>query len=73
VGICGIFLGALGIHKFILGYKTEGIIMLCITIFTCGYGGIVMGLIGLVEGIIYLTKNDQDFLNTYVIGKRKWF
>ena len=24
-GVCGILLGALGIHKFILGYNTQGI------------------------------------------------
>jgi|TARA_B100001971_G_scaffold3705_1_gene3041 TM2 domain-containing membrane protein YozV len=38
-GICGILIGALGIHKFILGYQTEGIIMLLVTILTCGLGG----------------------------------
>ena len=26
-GICGILLGSLGIHKFILGYSKEGLIM----------------------------------------------
>ena len=29
-GICGILLGALGIHKFILGYRREGTTMLII-------------------------------------------
>lgn len=72
-GLCGIFLGALGIHKFILGYKAEGLIMLLITIFTFGLAGFIFGLIGLVEGIIYLTKSDQEFINTYVVGKRGWF
>jgi len=47
--------------------------MLCVTVFTCGYGGIIIGLIGLIEGIIYLTKSDQEFLNTYVINKKEWF
>ena len=72
-GLCGIFLGALGIHKFILGYKKAGIIMLCITICTCFYGGIVTGLIGFIEGIIYLTKSDAEFNLTYVQNKKEWF
>ena len=72
-GICGILLGGLGIHKFILGYSTEGIIMLLITLLTCGFGAGVMGIIGLVEGIIYLCKSDEEFYNTYVANKKPWF
>ncbi len=76
-GICGILLGWLGIHKFILGYTTEGIIMLVVSIvvgiFTCGVGASLMGLIGLIEGIIYLTKSDEDFVNTYITNKKGWF
>ncbi|HXI71356.1 MAG TPA: TM2 domain-containing protein [Verrucomicrobiae bacterium] len=76
-GICGILLGCLGIHKFILGYTTEGIIMLLVSIvvgiFTCGIGASLMGIIGLIEGIIYLTKSDEDFVNTYITNKRGWF
>lgn len=47
--------------------------MLCITVLTCGYGGIVVGLIGLIEGIIYLTKSDEEFVRTYVQSKKEWF
>lgn len=62
-GILGILLGALGIHKFILGYTTEGIVMLLLSVVTCGIGAWLMGLIGLIEGIIYLTKSDEEFIN----------
>ena len=72
-GICGILVGCFGVHKFLLGYKTEGIIMLLITVLTCGFGAAIPGIIGLVEGIIYLTKPDEDFVNTYVKNKRGWF
>ncbi|MEH2054994.1 MAG: TM2 domain-containing protein [Nostoc sp.] len=72
-GICAILLGALGIHKFILGYTTEGLIMLLVTILTFGFGGAIMGIVGLVEGIIYLTKTDEEFLNTYIVEKKGWF
>lgn len=72
-GICGILLGALGIHKFVLGYTTEGLIMLLGSILTCGFGSPIMGIIGLIEGIIYLTKSDQQFLDTYLANKKGWF
>lgn len=72
-GICGILLGALGIHKFILGYTKEGIIMLLVTILTLGLAGFIMGIIGLIEGILYLTKSDEEFSRTYVQNKKGWF
>jgi len=72
-GVFGILLGSLGVHKFILGYNREGIIMLAITLVTFGFAAFVVGVVGLVEGIIYLTKSDEDFVKTYVQGRRTWF
>ena len=72
-GICGILLGALGIHKFILGLTTPGLIMLLVSLLTCGLGAIPMSIIGLIEGIIYLTKSDEEFYEIYVEGKKGWF
>jgi TM2 domain-containing membrane protein YozV len=72
-GLCAILLGSFGIHKFILGMPTPGIIMLLITLLTCGIGAAATSIIGLIEGIIYLTKSDQEFYETYVIGKKEWF
>jgi TM2 domain-containing membrane protein YozV len=72
-GILGILVGGLGIHKFVLGYTTEGLIMLLGTLLTCGFGAIIFGVIGLVEGIMYLAKSDEDFVRTYIQNKRGWF
>lgn len=80
-GILAIILGSLGIHKFILGYQKEGFILLGVTIIgfvlSCVGVGIFMvwitGMIGFIEGIIYLTKSDEDFYNTYQVGKKPWF
>jgi TM2 domain-containing membrane protein YozV len=72
-GICGILLGSLGIHKFILGYTGAGLIMLLVSLLTCFLASPIMHLIGLIEGIIYLTKSDADFVKTYVDGRREWF
>jgi TM2 domain-containing membrane protein YozV len=72
-GICGILLGALGIHKFVLGLTTPGIIMLLVTLLTCGFGYPVMHIIGLIEGILYLTKSDDEFYRLYAVEKKGWF
>ncbi|MEQ9582597.1 MAG: hypothetical protein RIM68_10630, partial [Arenibacter sp.] len=80
-GVRAIVFGQLGVLKFILGYAKEGIIMLVATVI--GYATmcfiigsfIVMAtaIIGLIEGIIYLTKSDEEFYNTYQAGKKPWF
>jgi len=68
-GILAILIGSIGIHKFVLGYTKEGILQIILTIVTCGFGSIVP----LIEGIIYLTKSDEEFYQTYQVGKRGWF
>jgi TM2 domain-containing membrane protein YozV len=68
-GITGILLGGLGVHKFILGYTNEGIIQIVISICTCGVGSVI----GLIEGIIYLTKTDEEFYHMYQVNKKGWF
>lgn len=68
-GVLALFVGYLGVHKFILGYQKEGIIQIIISVVTCGLGGIIP----FIEGIIYLTKSDEDFYKTYQVGKKTWF
>ena len=76
----GILLGGFGVHKFYLGYQQEGIILLLVTLagiaLSCVHLGWFFGwipwVIGLVEGIIYLTKTDEEFHRTYVVGRRPW-
>ncbi|WP_074405500.1 MULTISPECIES: TM2 domain-containing protein [Aquimarina] len=80
-GILAIFLGWLGVHKFILGYQKEGFILLGITLISfplmcLGIGILtiyVPSIIGLVEGIMYLTKSDEEFYQTYQVGRKPWF
>jgi len=81
-GICGILFGGFGVHKFILGLNSAGAIMLVFYL-----GGLitgfcfllpllapfVFGTIGFIEGIIYLSKSDEDFYQSYAIEKRQWF
>jgi TM2 domain-containing membrane protein YozV len=54
-GILAILLGDIGVHKFYLGNIGMGILYLCF----CWTG--IPGVIGLIEGIIYLTSSKEDF------------
>ncbi|WP_340201606.1 TM2 domain-containing protein [Ascidiimonas sp. W6] len=80
-GILAIVLGSLGIHKFYLGYQKEGFILLGATLISYALVCLLIGaflvwipaVIGLIEGIIYLTKSDEEFYNTYQAGKKPWF
>lgn len=72
-GLLAIFLGGLGIHKFYLGYTKEAVIMLLVSLLTCGFGASIIGIIALIEGIMYLTKTDEEFDEIYVQGHKGWF
>jgi TM2 domain-containing membrane protein YozV len=58
-GLFGILLGGLGIHKFYLGQTGLGIVYL---VFCWTF---IPSLIGLVEGIVYLSMTDEDFAKRY--------
>lgn len=76
-GILAILLGALGIHKFYLGCTGAGVIMLLSStvgaFVTCGISPMIVSVIGIVEGVIYLTKDDAEFDAIYGRGQRSWF
>lgn len=70
------FLGAFGAHKFYLGYTKQGVIMLLVFLFgfiLLGIPSAIIGIIAFVEFILYLVKSDEEFEQTYVIGKKPWF
>jgi TM2 domain-containing membrane protein YozV len=80
-GLLALLLGSWGIHKFYLGYNTEGAILLggtiasivlCIIIIGV-FGLMAIGLICFVEAIIYLTKTEAEFHQAYVVERRPWF
>lgn len=58
-GVLAILLGSLGIHKFYLGKIGMGIVYILFSWTT------IPGLIGLIEGIIYLTKSDEEWDRQY--------
>ncbi len=65
-GILAIFLGVYGVHRFYLGDTKGGIlrIVCCCSAF---------GIISIIEGIIYLTKTDEQFYQEYIVNKKAWF
>jgi TM2 domain-containing membrane protein YozV len=60
-GILGVLLGGLGLHHFYLGSTTAGVICIIATVVTCGFGG----LLGLIEGILLLVMSEEDFNKRY--------
>ena len=74
-GILAILLGGFGIHKFYLGYNKQLVTMLLLVTF----GSLLVSPIfataitAVSEGIIYLTKSDQDFYDIYVSNQKVWF
>lgn len=59
-GVLAILLGWFGAHKFYLGDTGLGILYLCF--FWTG----IPAIVGLIEGILYLTKTDEEFHRAYV-------
>ena len=79
-GLLAIFLGGLGIHKFYLGFTGPGLVFLLVN--TIGLAvtwlllfipNIALGIVALVEGILYLTKDDEEFHQLYEVQKKQWF
>ena len=85
-GLCALLIGGLGVHKFVLGYNSAGWVYVGVLIggllVTClslglvpivALTGPVMGIISLIEGIMYLTKSDEEFYHTHIANRKEWF
>jgi len=59
-GLLAIFLGGIGVHKFYLGKIGMGILYL---VFCWTF---IPEIVGIIEGIIYLTSSDEKFYEKYV-------
>lgn len=63
-GILAILLGGFGIHKFYHGNSKGGIIYIVLSL-CCGVGGIL----GIVDGIIYLMDTDEKYQERIAANK----
>lgn len=70
-GLVALLMGTLGIHKFMLGLTTAGIVTLLLFFLIVPIP--VLSVIALVEGITYLTKSDAKFYDDYAVRKKQWF
>ncbi|MDE7025230.1 MAG: TM2 domain-containing protein [Paramuribaculum sp.] len=66
--LLAILLGSIGVHYFYMGKTTAGIVFLLITLFTCGFGGAVVGVIGLIQGIMMFGMTNQDWRAKYILS-----
>ena len=73
VGGGGLVLALIVANLFIaLGIFGIGV-FIGLLLYAVGYIALMSaGILGLVEGIIYLTKSDEDFQSIYVTGQKQW-
>lgn len=85
LGVHKFYLGRVGAGFIVLGVQLAlwvlAFILSLVTLFLLGgllfpLAGTVstaFGIIGVIEGVIYLTKSDADFEREYIRGKKAWF
>ena len=69
--LLALLLGGIGAHKFYLGYTSTGLIHLGLSLTVIG--ALVNVPVCIVEFLIYLSKSDEEFHQTYVANKRRFF
>ena len=65
-----ILLGFLGIHKYMQGNAGNGTIRLVLFLFLCGP---LTAVVGVIEGIQYLTMSNEQYARDYLERKKDWF
>lgn len=68
-GVLALVFPVFAIHRFMIGDTKGGVIRIIIAVCTCGLGS----LISFIEGIIFLTKSDEEFVETYINQQKAWF
>lgn len=59
--LLAIFLGSLGIHYFYLNKIAPALTFLLVTVCSCGYLGIITGILALIQGIMFFCMSNQEF------------
>ncbi len=73
--ILAYILGPLGIHKFYMGYKTEGLILLLIGtvgVVCFGLGPLVARIISIIEAVKITAYTEEDFKANYIDNYKGW-
>lgn len=79
-GLLALFLGAFGAHKLYMGrtgpalvYLLTNTVGLMFTWIFLFLPNLTLVILAVIEAVIYLTMTDEDFEQTYVLGKKPWF
>ena len=65
-GIMTIIFNCYGVPDFMQGNVGKGIDKICLTVFTCGIGGIVLEIKGIIAGIKILKMSEEDYEAAYL-------
>ena len=65
-GIMTIIFNCYGVPDFMQGNVGKGIGKICLTVFTCGIGGIVLEIKGIIAGIKILKMSEEDYEAAYL-------
>ena len=60
-GILTILFHCYGVNCFMQGDSKTGIIRILISLFTCGIGSTILGIMGIILGIQVLTMSDEEY------------
>jgi len=69
--LLALFFGWFGAHKFSQGNSSAGWVRFGISC-TC-IGLYVTALVGMIEGILYLVKSNEEYDELYLVEKKSWF
>ena len=70
IGLSLVGLGWIGTHKFMLGYRSAGIISLLLSLLCLPM--VLFNILSLIEGVIYLTRSDEVFYQRYILNEKNW-
>lgn len=65
-GLLALLGGTLGLHYFYLGKTTAGIIFLLVSILSCGFLALLVGLASIVQAIMFFSMPQSEFENKFV-------
>lgn len=64
--ILAIILGGLGVQYFYIGKITAGVICVLVSVASCGSLAVIPSVLGIVQGIILFTKDNEYFESNFV-------
>lgn len=70
--VLAIVLGGLGVQYFYIGKNTAGIICILVSLVSCGTLAVLPSVLGIIQGIILFTKDNNYFDTNFVNSESKF-